>query len=95
MIGADANVNDALAQAERRGYESAVWKARVDAAAQLALIAEAPGEDGAFVIEGESVVAARDDLCDVLQAGDESGAILDGRVGREVQGAIVCLGRFN
>ena len=40
------------------------------------------------------MVASSDDLCDVLQAGDESGSILDCRVRREVQRAVVCLGRL-
>ena len=40
------------------------------------------------------MVASGDDLCDVLQAGDESGSILDCRVCREVQRAVVCLGRL-
>ena len=80
VICTGADVDDALAQAKCCRDESALGKAGVDTAAQLALIAESPGEDAAFVIEGESMVASSDDLCDVLQAGDESGSILDCRV---------------
>ena len=40
------------------------------------------------------MVASSDDLCDVLQAGDESGSILDCHVRREVQRAVIRLGRL-
>ena len=40
------------------------------------------------------MVASSDDLCDILQAGDENGSILDCRVRREVQSAVVRLGRL-
>ena len=52
VIRPNANVDDALAQAKSRRDESALWEARVDAAAQLALIAESPGEHATIVIEG-------------------------------------------
>ena len=81
MVGTNANVDDAFAQAKGRGVEAAVWEADVDAAAQLALLTETPGKDAAFVVEGYGVVTTRDDLGDVLQAGNKGRLTLHCRIG--------------
>ena len=51
VVCTGANVGDAASQAQGCGAESAQWETRIDATAELALRAEAPGENAAFVVK--------------------------------------------
>jgi len=49
----------------------------------LVLLAGSPGEDGAFVVEGEDVVVAADEVGDFFEGREAEGCSLDVGVGCE------------
>lgn len=68
VVVTTGNVLDILSRACRD--EAKVLVALDDAASELVLLAAAPREDGAFVVEGKDMVRAASDLGDVFDAGD-------------------------
>ena len=73
------------------GNEGVHFGAFQDAAAELVLLARAPGKDLLFVVEGEDVVGAGDEGDDLLECGEESRTILDENVWLEAEDAFVRL----
>lgn len=77
VIRTSTDINDVFPQADACGDKATVWKANVDAAAQLTLLAKSPGENATLLVKSECMVASSGDLRDVSQARYESGLVLD------------------
>lgn len=71
------DVGHCFGEAEFAGDEAVELAALDDAAAELVLLAGAPGEDGAGTGEGEGVVGACSDFGDFLEVGEEDREALD------------------
>ena len=93
VVGPGFDVGDfAAGQAEFARHEAVHAGAFDDASAELVLLAGAPGEDVAFLVEREDVVAAADEVGDFLEGREVHGCSLDVRLCGEAEDAFVALG---
>ena len=88
---AGGDVGHGFGEAEFAGDEAVEFGALHDAAAELVLLARAPGEDGAVAAEGEDVVGACGEFGDFFEAGDEGWVALDLCGQGEAEDALVAL----